>query len=113
MEELNCKCWTRPFEPPRGCFDYCMGKILKFAKAEEMIKYLNLPENLANKIFELTADENLIRLSDFKPKLESDNDYDLLESKLKNLDENGWQWIETEMKDRLKSEENVSIQEPA
>ena len=100
FDTTKCKCWKRSFEPPKGCFDYCTGKILRFMKPDQMITYLHLDESLATKIFELTSNDRLINFSDFEPFLTQD-EYHKVEFQVKNISEESLEWIRKKIEEEM------------
>ncbi|MDB5119812.1 MAG: hypothetical protein JWN56_1030 [Sphingobacteriales bacterium] len=102
----NCKCWKKPFEPPKGCFEYCAAKILLYSKPSELQDYFDLSIELAYKIFDLTANDTLLKLTDYKG-LVTDQEYQEISMKLSYISNSGWDWITTTFKARVEAEESV------
>jgi hypothetical protein len=107
-DTTKCKCWKRPFEPPHGCFDYCAGKILRFANSDILQHVFKINEHLSEKIFEITSDEKLVKLSDFQPYF-SRNEFENITMKITNLDDDAEKWL----KDTLKNEMEAPMPVPA
>lgn len=84
----NCKCRIRPW---KECFDCCAGKLLRFANPHQMVEYLHLDHALANKVFQITADDRIERLRDIEKHLDNDEVL-LLNNELKVMDETAWNW---------------------
>src|SRR5206468_1079474 len=101
----ECDCTIYPYSSPE-CFDYCTGRILRYAKPEHLKSYLKLDESLAEKIFELTSNENIRTLSDFKPLL-TPGEYDRVEFQLKNMTGRAVKWM------RKKALEREGVVAPA
>jgi len=99
-KNLKCKCFERPFEPPKGCFEYCVAKILSYAKPHDLVKYFNFTTTLADKIFNITANDSFKGLSEFKPPL-TIQEYEFIENKFRNLDAKGWIWIKHNIKKEM------------
>lgn len=99
----KCKCWKRPFEPPHGCFDYCAGKILRFASSTDMQFYFQIEENLAERIYEMTSNETLVKLSDFKPYF-SEAEFSEITMKIQHLDYNAQQWLKQTFGSEMEAE---------
>lgn len=108
IDVTRCKCWKVPFEPPSGCYDYCTGQILRLAKPYELEEYFNIKPALAEKIFELTSNERLNNLSDFKEFL-GDDEYNEINIQLSNMNQKGIAWIRRTFKKSVESEDNVRV----
>jgi hypothetical protein len=102
----KCKCWIKPWEPPNGCYDCCVGRILKYAKPHELVKYFHLDDALAEKIYEITADEKKNTLTKFQPHLTTD-EYQTINFQFKAIDSEAWTWIATTLKLRMEIEQTV------
>lgn len=100
---LKCNCFTRPFEPPKGCHEYCVAMILRYAKPNELVDYFYFDNELADKLFEITSNDKLNNLKDFSEYLEED-EFEITSKKFKNIDDRGWDWIEKTLKMRIESE---------
>jgi hypothetical protein len=106
IDYTKCKCWIRPFDHPKGCYEYCTGKILKYAKPEELIEYFQFPVGLAEKLFELSSDDRLTLLPEFTAHLSADES-NMVNSLFKNISPQGWSWIEEELKNKIEEEQGV------
>ncbi|RVU02821.1 hypothetical protein EOD41_02470 [Mucilaginibacter limnophilus] len=104
----KCKCWKRPFEPPNGCFDYCAGKILRYASSADMQQYLYIEEQLAERIYQITSDESLVRLSDFRPHF-SDGEFAEITNKIQHLDYLAERWLRQTFQSETEAETSVYV----
>jgi hypothetical protein len=102
----KCRCWIRPFEPSIPCFECCTAKLLLYTKPPELQQYFDIPAELSEKIFEITSTDKFNVLSDFKPFL-TDYEFEILSLKLKSISEEGWNWIQTVLKEKIEAEELV------
>ncbi len=103
----KCRCWIRPFKPSSPCFECCTAKILLYAKPLELQEYFDVPVELSKKIYEMTSSDKFNVLSDFKSYLK-DYEFEILSTKLKIISEEGWNWIQTTLKEKLEAEEFVT-----
>lgn len=99
MDYSKCKCWIRPFEPPIGCYDFCAGNILRYAKPSEMSEYFYISVDLSEKIFEISSNDEIRKLSEFEPYLENE-EYSEVLYKLHHLNAKAWEFISTKIKER-------------
>lgn len=107
MNDVNCgkcKCWIRPFEPPKGCFNCCVGKILHYAKPHELVNNFNFEHSLAEKIFAISLDVEMKTLNDYKGHV-SDEEWDFINDTFRNISFIGWIWITTTFKVQIEAEE--------
>jgi hypothetical protein len=79
---------------------------LLYTKPPELQQYFDIPVELSEKIFEITSTDKFNVLSDFKPFL-TDYEFEILSLKLKSISEEGWNWIQTVLKEKIESEELV------
>ena len=100
----KCKCWKVPFEPPKGCFDYCAGKILGFANSDEIKKFLHFSEKLSENIYKHVTTEDIKKLSDFHSFL-SNQEFEEVNLKIKYMDEKAVEWIA----EKFKGEEGMTF----
>jgi len=91
----KCNCLKYPFSPPE-CFDYCSGMIIRHAQLFHLQAHLKVSEPLASKIFELTSNQKLRMLSDFKPHL-TESEFKEIESRMNNLSPGALNWIRKEV----------------
>ena len=87
---LDCECWIVPFKPE--CYDYCTGRILRFAKSDDLQRYFNLTPRFADKIFEISSDQKLQTFTDFK-KYFSKGEQAAIESSFAQIGEAALKWI--------------------
>lgn len=104
---MDCNCFKRPFEPPKGCLSKCVGKFIKYAKPNELIQYFNFEEELAEELFEISSNDDLQSLEDFLSELPENFDHDLVITNFQNISEEGWEWIRSTLKNRIESEQFV------
>ena len=104
----KCKCFVRPWSPPSECFEYCSAMFLRLAKIEDLEDHLHLSNQIANRIFELTANEGLTMLKHFEPLL-SKKEFGEVKYRLENLDERAFTWFIVTSKLTNEVEEPVPV----
>ena len=94
----ECPCHTYPWSDE--CYDCCAGKLIRFAKPEELVSHLRIRQALADKLFELSAKESLVKLSDFKPFL-NDKEMQVIEGRLTRMDREALNWIRNKFLEQM------------
>lgn len=102
----ECKCHIYPFDD--GCYDFCTGKILRFASALILQVKFGLSPQLSEKVHTIASDDRLTTLSDFKKKL-NETEFAELENKLKIPGPKGVDWIKTEFREFIREETAVPV----
>jgi hypothetical protein len=102
-EEITCDCTIYPFQPNDPCFDICSGKIIHYAKNFELLAFFSFTVELADKLFMIASDPNLMKLSDFKPYLTAE-EFEETKYILSNIEQNGKAWLKIELRERIESD---------
>lgn len=102
----ECDCTIYPFSPDPPCFDECVASLLAIASEEDLLEFLKLDKDVAERIKELDEDKIPRALAGYKEIL-SRREFGELERKLRNLEPEEFNQLREEARRRGKRIEDV------